>query len=76
MVERFFGEITRRVIRPGSFAHLSELVAAITRFLAQQNEQPKRYVWRADPNQVLEKIDRAWESLLEAIYEPLSVTAH
>lgn len=76
MVERFFGEITRRVIRPGSFAHLSELVAAITRFLAQHNEQPKRYVWRADPNQVLEKIDRAWESLLEAIYEPISVTAH
>ena len=76
MVERFFGEITRRVIRPGSFAHLGELVTAIMQFLAQHNEKPKRYVWRADPNQVLEKIDRAWESLLEAMYEPVSVTAH
>jgi len=76
MVERFFGEITRRVIRPGSFKHLGELVTAILQFLAQHNDKPKRYVWRADPNQVLEKIDRAWESLLEAMYEPISVTAH
>jgi transposase len=76
MVERFFGEITRRVIRPGSFAHLGELVTAIMQFLVQHNEKPKRYVWRADPKQVLEKIDRAWESLLEAMYEPVSVTSH
>jgi transposase len=76
MVERFFGEITRRVIRLGSFAHLGELVAAIMHFLARHNGQPKRYIWRADPNQVLEKIDRAWESLLEAMYEPISGTAH
>lgn len=76
MVERFFGEITRRVIRPGSFTHLGELVAAIMHFLTQHNRAPKRYVWRADPKQVLEKIDRAWESLLEAMYEPVSVTAH
>jgi transposase len=75
MVERFFGEITRRVIRPGSFARLGELVAAIMHFLAQSNANPKRYVWRAAPNQVLEKVDRAWESLLEAMYEPISVTA-
>jgi transposase len=76
MVERFFGDITRRVIRSGSFAHLGELVAAIMHFLVQHNGNPKRYVWRADPKQVLEKIDRAWESLLEAMYEPYSVTSH
>ena len=76
MVERFFGEISRRVIRPGSFENLGQLVAAILSFLARHNAAPKRYVWRADPKQVLEKIDRAWESLLEALYEPDSVTAH
>ena len=76
MVERFFGEITRRIIRPGSFAHLGELVAAIMHFLVEHNRSPKRYVWRADPKQVIEKIDRAWESLLEVMYEPVSVTAH
>jgi transposase len=76
MVERFFGEITRRVIRPGSFTSVGHLVAEIVRYLAQHNENPKRFVWRADPNQVLEKIDRAWESLLDALYAPISVTAH
>ena len=76
MVERFFGEITRRVIRSGSFKSVGQLVAAIVGFLAQHNENPRRFIWRADPKQVLEKIDRAWESLLEALYAPNSVTAH
>ena len=53
MVERFFGEITRRVIRPGSFSHLGELVTAIMQYLVKHNQKPKRYVWRADPNQIL-----------------------
>ena len=74
MVERFFGEITRRVIRPGSFKSVGQLVAAIVNYLDQHNESPKRFIWRADPARVLEKIDRAWENFLEALYAPISVT--
>jgi transposase len=76
MVERFFGEITRRVIRPGSFQNVNQLVMAIGDFLADHNEKPTRYEWYADPKTVLQKIDRAWESLLESLYNPNSVTAH
>jgi transposase len=76
LVERFFGEITRRVIRSGSFRSVPELVAQIFRFLDQHNLKPKRFAWTADPNAVLDKIHRAWDALLEQLYNPISGTAH
>ena len=30
----------------------------------------------ADPNRILEKLDRAWEAMLEEIYNPISGTSH
>jgi hypothetical protein len=38
--------------------------SAIWHYLAEHNLQPKRYVWRADGQRVLEKIRRAWEAAL------------
>lgn len=76
LVERFFGEITRKVIRAGSFRSVGALVADISRFLDHHNLSPKPYRWTADPNRILEKIDRAWEALLEEIYNPISGTSH
>lgn len=76
LVERFFGEITRKVIRPGSFRSVGDLVADILRFLEGRNKDPKPYRWTADPEKVLGKIHRAWESLLEEVYHPIYGTSH
>ena len=76
LVERFFGEITRKVIRLGSFRSVPELVADIFRFLDRHNLKPTRYEWTANPQAVLDKINRAWEALLQEIYNPISGTSH
>jgi transposase len=76
LVERFFGEITRKVIRPGSFRSVAALVADIFRFLDRHNLNPKPYRWTADPKRILEKLDRAWEAMLEEIYNPIYGTLH
>jgi hypothetical protein len=47
LVERFFGELTCEVVREGSFQSLRELVRAIESYLAERNQNPKKYVWRA-----------------------------
>src|ERR1700722_2241876 len=71
LVERFFGEITRKVIRPGSFQNVPELVTDIFRFLDHHNLKPTRYHWTEDPKAVLDKINRAWDALLEEAYKPI-----
>jgi transposase len=76
LVERFFGEITAKVIRPGSFRSVGALVADIFRFLDHHNLNPKPYRWTADPKRILEKLDRAWEALLEEVYNPVYGTSH
>ena len=76
LVERFFGEITAKVIRPGSFRSVGALVADIFRFLHHHNLNPKPYRWTADPKRILEKLDRAWDALLEEIYNPVYGTSH
>jgi transposase len=76
LVERFFGEITRKVIRCGSFRSVGALVADIFVFLNHHNLNPKPYRWTADPRRTLEKIDRAWDAMLEEIYKPIYGTSH
>src|SRR4030088_96093 len=62
MVERFFRDLSQQVILPGSFGSVAELVDTINRYLSQHNLEPKRYVWQADGQVVLNKIHRAWEA--------------
>jgi transposase len=66
LVERFFGELTSEVVREGSFQSLRELVRAIESYLAERNLNPKKYVWRASGQKILEKIRRAKEALAAA----------
>src|SRR5208337_1180999 len=46
-VERWFGLITERMIRRGTFHSVTELKSAIYQWLATWNHQPKPFVWRA-----------------------------
>jgi transposase len=59
LVERFFRDLTEDAIRDESFASVGELTSAITAYLAERNLIPKRYVWKAQGAEILEKIGRA-----------------
>ena len=54
------------MVREGSFESLRELVRAIESYLAERNQNPKKYVWRASGLEILEKIRRAKAALAAA----------
>ena len=56
LVERFFGEITRKRIRRGVFRSVAELVAAIEEYIRLNNESPKPFVWHSKADNILEKV--------------------
>jgi transposase len=56
LVERWFGEITRKRIRRGVFRSVPELVAAIEDFIRLNNETPKPFVWTKKVDAILEKV--------------------
>jgi len=58
MVERWFGEITRKRIRRGSFTSVQELIKAINEFLEAHNRVPKKFVWTKTADMILTKIHR------------------
>jgi putative transposase len=57
-VERWFGIITQRAIRRGSFGSVKKLVQKIDRFVSAYNETCEPFVWRATTESILEKISR------------------
>ena len=62
-VEGFFSKLTRRRLKRGVFRSLTDLQAAINRFLAETNESPKPFGWTADPNKVLAAVKRGKQAL-------------
>jgi len=63
LVERFFGDISMQAISSGSFCSVRELAARIEAYIAEHNLNPKRYIWKADGQTILAKIQRAREKL-------------
>ena len=62
-VETFFATLTRRRLQRGAFHSLVDLQAAINRYLAEHNHRPKPFVWTADPNRIIEKVNRGHQAL-------------
>lgn len=60
-VERWFGLITQRMIRRGTFRSVQELESAIYQWLAHWNNQPKPFQWRATADVILDKVRRCKE---------------
>jgi transposase len=56
LVERWFGEITRKRIRRGIFKSVPELIEAIQEFIRINNQNPKPFVWTKNVDQILEKV--------------------
>lgn len=57
-VERWFGLITQRAIRRGSFSSVTDLRRRIEQFVDHWNEHPKPFIWTATADSVLEKLSR------------------
>ena len=60
-VERWFGLITDRMIRRGTFHSVAELEHAIYQWLATWNQEPQSFVWTATADVILEKVRRCKE---------------
>ena len=56
LVERWFGEITRKRIRRGVFRSVPELVAAIEEYIRLNNENPQPFVWTKKAEDILKKV--------------------
>ncbi len=55
-VERWFGEITRKRLRRGTFRSVRELVKAIQDYIRENNKKPAPFHWVAKANAILRKV--------------------
>jgi transposase len=62
-VEGFFAKLTRRRLKRGVFRSVVDLQAAIHRFIAQANGDPKPFVWTAEPDAILKAVKRGRQAL-------------
>ena len=65
-VETLFSRLTRRRLKRGVFRSIVELQAAINRFLADINADPKPFVWTAHPDRVIAAVQRE-SQVLESV---------
>src|SRR5438874_621604 len=66
LVERWFGEITRKRIRRGVFKSVKELIQAIQNYIKINNEKPKPFVWTKRVEDILEKVNHCKASAVTA----------
>jgi transposase len=59
LVERWFGELTRKAVRRGAFVSVPDLIQAIEAFLAAWNQNPQPFVWTAKVEDIMAKLERA-----------------
>ena len=58
LVERLFAEVTERCVRRGSHTAVRALEKAMLDYLDQRNKNPKPFVWTANADLILGKIER------------------
>lgn len=56
-IERFFAAITEQRIRRGAFLSVKSLEKAILEYIDHHNQNPKPFVWTADPDLILERVE-------------------
>ena len=62
-VEGFFAKLARRRLKRGVFKGVADLQAAINRFLRETNDNPKPFLWTADPDAIIQKVRRGKQML-------------
>jgi transposase len=65
-VERWFGELTEKRIRRGSFNSVRSLEKAIQEYLELNDKAPKPFVWTADADLILGKVQRLCERISDS----------
>jgi transposase len=63
LVERWFGELTSKRVRRGTFRSVADLVQAIEEYLSTWNENPQPFVWTATVESIMEKLSRCRQTL-------------
>ena len=63
LVERWFGELTSKAVRRGSFTSVADLQTAIAQFLEAWNQDPKPFVWTATVTAIQAKLSRCRQTL-------------
>ena len=63
LVESWFATLTKQRLRRGVFRSVEELLQAIENYLLCYNATPTRFVWTKDADTILQKIDRARQTL-------------
>jgi transposase len=58
LVERLFAELTQRCVRRGSHTAVGMLEKAMFDYLEQRNRNPTPFVWTADADLILGKVER------------------
>jgi len=62
-VEGFFAKLSKRRLKRGVFRSLVDLQAAVNRFLAETNDDPKPFIWTADPDKIIAAVRRGYQAL-------------
>jgi transposase len=58
LVERWFAELSQKAVRRGVFRSVADLQQAIKEFMSAWNANPTPFVWTANVEKILEKLDR------------------
>lgn len=59
LVESWFGILTRKSVRRGSFDSVAQLVRHIEAFITHWNENPTPFIWTKPASEILKKVRRA-----------------
>ena len=63
LVERWFRELTQKRLRRGVFRELDDLLKTINDFIDAHNDNPQTFIWTASVQRILEKVQRARDTL-------------
>lgn len=67
LVERWFGEITRKRIRRGIFKNIEELQNAIYNYIQYNNENPKPFIWTKKAEDIISRVNRC-KAIMETLH--------
>src|SRR6202140_1512129 len=62
-VEGFLAKLTRRRLKRGTFVGIVDLQAAINRYVADHNTDPKPFRWKANPDKIIQAVRRGHQVL-------------
>ena len=61
--EGFFARLTRQRLKNGVFHSVIDLQATINRFIRDHNQEPRPFIWRADPDEIIAAVRRGHQTL-------------